>query len=47
LRKIETDEAINYDNDHFALGLKTDIGYKYEFDEILDLKIGVFNRLFK
>ena len=46
LRKSGTGESIKYTDNHFALGLKTEIGYRVEFNEMLELKFGVFNRLF-
>lgn len=46
LRKLGTGESIEYTDNHFALGLKTKIGYKVELNEMVELKFGVFNRLF-
>ena len=46
LRKLGTGESVKYKDNHFALGLKTEIGYRVEFNEIVELRFGVFNRLF-
>lgn len=46
LRELGTGESVKYENNHFALGLKTEIGCSVELNEVVELKFGVFNRLF-
>lgn len=46
MRKLGTGESVDYDDKHFALGFKTEIGFRFEYRDILELKIGCFNRLF-
>ena len=46
LRELGTGESVKYENNHFAIGLKTEIGYSVELNEVVELKFGVFNRLF-
>lgn len=45
-RELGTGETKEYSNNHFALGLKSEIGYRFELNEMFDLKLGVFNRGF-